>query len=51
MDLEKRHRTIYLLKYTDESGRTKTIWYAKKKQAEEAAKMLKFGSVVCTAKV
>ena len=41
MDPEKRRRTIYLLRYIDDSGCVKQIWYATKRQAQIAARNLK----------
>jgi hypothetical protein len=51
MDPEKRQRTIYLLRYTDESGCIKQIWYATKRQARIAARELKRTFEIKTARV
>jgi hypothetical protein len=51
MEHEKRHRTIYLLQYTDEEGRPKQSWYATRRQAEMAAKESKRNCEIKPAKV
>jgi hypothetical protein len=51
MNKDPRHRTIYLLQFTDETGQIRKAWYATKRQAEIAARLLKSAFQIKSAKV